>query len=105
MLVVSLTGEITSEVMAAFETCRQQIQDQQDLRTLILYFQNVSTICPEGVQVLAQIQREARARPAEIRLVSLSENLRARLVKMGVVRSLELSEDLRAALMSFVRAA
>lgn len=105
MLVVSLNGEITSQVMPAFETCRQQIQDVPELRTLIIFFQNVSAICPEGVQILAQIQREARARPAEIRLVSLSESLRGRLVKMGVVRSLELSEDLRSALMSFVRAA
>ncbi len=55
----------------------------------------------EAISVLAQMQRDIRSKPAELRLCALRENIRTKLIRMGVVRGLEVVDDLKTALMSF----
>ncbi|MBO9665455.1 MAG: STAS domain-containing protein [Bdellovibrio sp.] len=105
MLVVSLTGEISSYVVPALEACRQEILAKEEVRCVVFYFQNVDQISAEAIAWLAQVQREIRAREADLRLCSLKDTLREKLVRMGVVRSLEVTDDLKTALLSFGRAA
>ena len=105
MLVVSLAGEISNHVVPALEACRQEILAKEDVNCVVLYFQNVGQISPDGISMLAQIQREIRAKPANLRLCALNENLRTKLLKMGVVRGVEFTDDLKEALLSFGRAA
>ena len=105
MLVVSLNGEITNEVLPALEACRSEIQALEEVEGVVLYFCDVPAISDGGVQLLAQIQREIRARPADLRLVSLRESLRTKFERMGLIRALELVEDLKTALLSFRKVA
>ncbi|MGE5086099.1 MAG: STAS domain-containing protein [Bacillota bacterium] len=105
MLVVSLTGEISNHVVPALEACRQEILAKEDVNCVVLYFQNVGQISPDGISMLAQIQREIRSKPAHLRLCSLNEALRTKLMKMGVVRGMECADDLKEALLSFGRIA
>lgn len=100
MLVVSLTGEISSNALAALESCRQEILAKKDAACIVLFFQDVESISSDAIPLLAQIQRDIRQKPAELRLC-LKEALREKLVRMGVVRGLEVAEDLRSALLSF----
>lgn len=104
MLVVTFSGEISTPVLAALEACRQELLAKREVRCVVLYFQNVESISADAIPWLAQLQREIRMRPAEIRLCALREGLRERLVRMGVIRGLEVAEDLKSALLSFSRA-
>ncbi|WP_253696954.1 STAS domain-containing protein [Bdellovibrio bacteriovorus] len=101
MLVVSLTGEITSQVVPALEACRQELLGKKDFSRVVIYFQDVDAISLDAVPVLAQMQREIRAKPADLRLASLRESLKEKLIRMGVVRGLEVADDLKTALLSF----
>jgi anti-anti-sigma factor len=105
MLVVSFQGDMTTVVLPGLEACRTEILSKKEIRCVVLYFGEVGLISSDAIPVLAQIQRDVRARPADLRLVGLKESIRERLVKMGVVRGMEISEDLRSALMSFARTA
>lgn len=105
MLVVTMQGELNSFVLPALEACRQEILSKKEVRCVVLYFQEVDAIASDAIPLLAQMQREIRAKPADLRLASLSETLRERLVRMGVIRGLEVAEDLKTALLSFGRAA
>ena len=105
MLVVSLIGEINSHVLPALEACRQEILSKEDVRCVVLYFQDVDSLSPDAISLLAQMQREIRSKPADLRLCSLKQSLREKLVRMGVIRGLEISEDLKAALTSFGKVA
>lgn len=104
MLVVSFSGEINTPVLPALEACRQELLAKTEVSCVVLYFQDVEAISSDAIPWLAQVQREIRLKPAEVRLCSLRENMRERLVRMGVVRGLEIAEDLRTALLSFRRA-
>ncbi len=105
MLVVSFTGELTAVVLPGLEACRTEILAKEDIKCVVLYFQQVGTVSPEAIPVLAQMQREIRARGVELRLCSLKDGLREKLVRMGVVRGMEVTDDLRTALISFGRVA
>ena len=105
MLVVSFCGEMSSVVGPGLDACRIEILSKENLKCVVLYFQDVPGVSPEAIAVLAQMQREIRSRGLELRLCSLKENLREKLVRMGVIRSLEVAEDLRAALLSFGKVA
>lgn len=104
MLVVSFSGEINTPVLPALEACRQELLAKREISCVVLYFQDVDSISADAIPWLAQVQREIRLKPAEIRLCSLRENLRERLVRMGVIRGLEVADDLKSALLSFSRA-
>ncbi|WP_413944398.1 STAS domain-containing protein [Bdellovibrio sp. HCB-162] len=104
MLVVSLTGEITSQVLPSLEACRQELLGKHEVSRVVLYFQDIEAISMDAIPLIAQIQREIRSKPADLRLC-LKENLREKLVRMGVVRGLEVADDLKTALLSFSRAA
>ncbi|WII71510.1 STAS domain-containing protein [Bdellovibrio sp. 22V] len=105
MLVISLIGEITPQVIPSLEACRQELLAKSEVSRVVLYFQDVETISMDAIPILAQIQREIRSKPADLRLCSLKESLREKLVRMGVVRGLEVADDLKTALLSFGRAA
>ena len=105
MLVVTFQGDMTSSILPGLEACRSEILSKKEIRCVVLYFGDVGLISSDAIPLVAQIQREVRAKPAELRLVGLKENIRERLVKMGVVRGMEIADDLRAALTSFPRAA
>lgn len=103
MLVVSFNGEMTAQILAALEACRQELS-KKEVSCVVFYFQDVEGMSSEAISLLAQMQREIRAKPAELRLCSLKENLRTKLIRMGVVRGLEVVDDLKTALLSFGRA-
>lgn len=105
MLVVSFSGEISTPVLAALEACRQELLSKSEVRCVVLYFQDVGSISTDAIPWLAQVQRDIRLKPAEVRLCALPGALRERLVRMGVVRGLEVADDLKSALLSFSRAA
>ncbi|WP_415062137.1 STAS domain-containing protein [Bdellovibrio sp.] len=105
MLVVSLVGQITAQVLPALEACRQELLSKREVRCVVLYFQDVESISMDAIPLIAQMQREIRLKPADLRLCALPLGLREKLVRMGVVRGLEVAEDLKSALLSFNRAA
>lgn len=103
MLVVSLAGQITAQVLPALEACRQELLSKQEVSCVVLYFQDVDSISMDAIPLIAQMQREIRLKPASLRLCALPVGLREKLVRMGVVRGLEVAEDLKSALLSFSR--
>jgi anti-anti-sigma regulatory factor len=106
MLVVSFTGEEMSPVVVpALEACREEILSKGEVSQVVFYFQNVDRISNEALASFAQLQRDVRAKPADLRLCSMKVPLREKLVRMGVVRGLEVAEDLKSALLSFPRTA
>ncbi|MEK2690779.1 STAS domain-containing protein [Bdellovibrio sp. GT3] len=106
MLVVSFTGEeMTPGVVPALEACRQEILSKEEVRQVVFYFQNIDRISTEALASFAQLQRDIRAKPADLRLCSMKSPLREKLLRMGIVRGLEVADDLKAALLSFPRAA
>ncbi|QDK39681.1 hypothetical protein DOE51_06570 [Bdellovibrio sp. NC01] len=105
MLVVSFTGELTPVVAPGLEACRQEILAKPEVKCVVFYFQDVGSVHPDAIPVLAQMQRDIRSRGLELRLCSLKQPLREKLVRMGVVRGMEVTDDLRSALISFGKVA
>ncbi|WP_413578188.1 STAS domain-containing protein [Bdellovibrio sp. HCB290] len=106
MLVVSFSGEeMSAGVVPALEACRQEILAKEEVKQVVFYFQNIDRISTEALSSFAQLQRDIRAKPADLRLCSLKDSLREKLLRMGIVRGLEVAEDLKTALLSFPRAA
>ena len=101
MLVVSFTGELTPAVAPGLEACRQEILAKPEVKCVVFYCEEVGAVHPEAIPALAQMQREIRSRGIELRVCSLKQALREKLVRMGVVRGMEVAEDLRSALISF----
>ncbi len=99
-LVVTLDGDLHSDVMPALEALKVEILGKKEIRQVVLYFKEVTIISTDAISILALMQREIRAMPAELRLCSLEDKIKERLVRMGVVRGLELTDDLRSALLS-----
>lgn len=96
---------MTPGVVPALEACRQEILSKEEVRQVVFYFQNIDRISTEALASFAQLQRDIRAKPADLRLCSMKSPLREKLLRMGIVRGLEVADDLKAALLSFPRAA
>ena len=103
MLVVSFTGDLNSQVLASLEVCREEVMRKSKATNVVLFFQQVESMSTEVVSWLAQMQREIRMKPAELRICGLRTNMKERLVKMGIIRGMELADDLKTALLSFER--
>lgn len=102
MLVVSFTGDLTSQVLPSLEACRDDVRKSKATQ-IVLFFQQVESLSSEAISFFTQLQRDIRMKPAELRVCGLRPNIRERLVKMGIIRGLELAEDLKSALLSFDR--
>ena len=106
MLVVSFTGELSPGVVPGLEACRLEVlAKKDDVKCIVLYFQGVSSVSPDAITVLAQMQREFRSSGMDLRLCALKEALRDKLIRMGIVRGMECTEDLKTALLSVGRQA
>lgn len=102
-LVVSFVGALDNTMVGEMERCKSEIQEQNDIRALVLNFAEVSEIGYDIIPILTQIQQAARSRSIQIRLSALPAPLLDKLHRKGVVRRAELAGDLKEALMVLAR--
>jgi anti-anti-sigma regulatory factor len=101
MLVVTLTGDLSTASLAQLDSCRKEILGKKEVRCVVLYFQKVEQVTTDVIPFVTQLQRDIRTKPSELRLCGLKSSIRERLLKTGVIRGLEIAEDLKSALLSF----
>lgn len=104
-LVVSFVGSISNTVLEQIERCKSEIQEQADVRALVLHFAEVTDIAFDAIPVIAQIQHMARTRNMVLRLSGLVPEVLEKLHKKGIIRKPELAPDLKEALVHVARAA
>jgi anti-anti-sigma factor len=106
LLVVTLQGELSGRSAEILESCRKEILERKEaINRVVLSFQEVEHISLDVIPVFAQLQREIRSMPADLRLCALKSGVREKLIRMGVVRGREVADDLKAALLSLPKAA
>jgi anti-anti-sigma regulatory factor len=103
MLVILFSGTFSVSCVETLEQCKDEALQTQEVSYVIVDFSNVKNFSLDGVPALAQFQKTIRARQLELRLCGLSEELRAKLVRLGVVRQAELSPSLKDALFMIKR--
>lgn len=104
-LVVSLSGDATPESQEVLKQCAEEIKRIRDVAFVVINMSGVSSMSREAVQFFAQIQKEARSKPAQLRICNLASEVKDRLIKLGVVRSLEIADSLDIALAHMTLAA
>lgn len=101
-LVVSFVGRIDKDSLEKLEKAEAEMNSQENLKYVILYFREVPNVSLEAISALTGIQRRIREK-YQLRVCSLKPDLKQRLIRMGVVRGLELTDNLQTTLLDLKR--
>jgi anti-anti-sigma regulatory factor len=96
-LVVSFVGRIDKDCLDKLEKAEAEMNSQENLKYIILYFREVPNVSLEAISALTGMQRRIREK-YQLRICSLRPDLKQRLIRMGVVRGLELTDNLQSTL-------
>lgn len=100
ILVATLVGTLERRSTPILEECAQEIA-KRDVRWVILNFRDVpKDLDLSLIPLLARIQKQIRARPAELRLAAIHPELKKILFDRGILRQEELCDNLAQALQS-----
>ncbi len=99
-IVVSLLGRMNSKAVPMLNELMAELGLNGTATVLVFNLRDVSEIGGDALQVFAQIQKNARARPAELRLAGVKPELKTRLLTEGIIRTSELFDNLQAAIMA-----
>lgn len=102
VLVVHLFGEMNSKSAPQIGRCLEEISPQPHVKFVIFSFSNVTHINGDAVQALAQMQRDIRSKSA-LRICGMKPELKEKLTRLGVIRSLEMVDSLREGIDSISR--
>ncbi|MGE0526955.1 MAG: STAS domain-containing protein [Bdellovibrionales bacterium] len=107
VVIANLTGELQARAAPAVETFKDEILGRDAARVVILNFSEVTAINGDVIPCVAQLLKSVRSKPAELRLCSLSPEVKDKLNRYGLLRSIEVAEDIKRAIHSIrpVRAA
>ena len=100
MLVVSIVGPLTKENQPIFKECNEEILKLSS-KWIILNFRDVSPLVDLSyIELLDQLQKKIREKPAFLRLSGVHPELRKVLQEKQIVRPEELVNNLSEALSS-----
>lgn len=102
-LVVSFRGNLDLGAMVDLERCKSEIDEQEDVRALILHFAGVKDVTFDAIPALTRIQASARARGMVLRLSGLDPELADKLHKRGVLRRQEAVNDIKDAILMIAK--
>jgi anti-anti-sigma regulatory factor len=97
-LVVSFVGRIDKDCLDKLEKAEAEMNSQENLKYIILYFREVPNVSLEAISALTGMQRRIREK-YQLRICSLRPDLKQRLIRMGVVRGLELTDNLQSTIL------
>jgi anti-anti-sigma regulatory factor len=100
-VVASLVGLLEEAAMKRFEQLNEDIF-KIDFSKLVINFRDVSGISNEIIPLFARLQKQARAKQADLRICGLKPDLKERLNRAGILRPHEQSDNLQAALQSMI---
>ena len=99
MIVILFSGTFNVSCVETLEQCKGEALVVKEVTHVIVDFTNVKNFTLEGVPAFVQFQKSMRVRNLHLRLSGLSDELRVKLVRLGVIRQSEVSPSLKDALL------
>ena len=99
-IVISLLGRMNSKAVPKLNELIAELAQHTSGMVIVFNLRDVSEISGDSLQLFAQIQKEGRARPAELRLAGVKPELKTRLLTEGIIRTSEIYDNLQAAIMA-----
>jgi len=100
LLVISLLGAGTKANETIIEKCQKEISEKQGIKSVVVSFQDVSSLDFAGAAALVRLQKSIRDRPSAVRICCLKTDFRIRLDDRGAIRTQEICKDLAESLKS-----
>jgi len=100
LLVISLLGAVTKANEMVIEKCQKEISEKQGIKSVVISFQDVSSLDFAGAAALVRLQKTIRDRPSALRICCLKIDFRVRLEDRGAIRTPEICKDLAESLKS-----
>lgn len=97
-LVASLVGLLNDQHAELMQPLLTEVHDNTSALIFIFNFRDLGEIDGDAVSMLAQIQKDIRSKPAEVRLCGLRPELKAKLLNRGVIRTSEIYDNLQVAI-------
>lgn len=100
ILVACFAGVLNFEGISDFHGAIKEIFSEPSIRFIAVDFFQVQNITMDAIPAFLQFQKIARDRKQDLRLCGMNEDLKEKLLKLGVVRRNELSVSLREAVVA-----
>jgi anti-anti-sigma regulatory factor len=98
ILVAAFIGTISVHTISLFEKFAQEIIEARSAKFIAIDLSGLENISLEGVPGFVRLQKIIRDRNQAFRISGLSEDLKAKLNKLGVIRFPELTGHLKESL-------
>lgn len=95
LLVVAISGSLSQDSLSEFEKCRLEMISDPDIRFVAIDLSNLGNITLDAIPSFVQFQKGLRDQKIEFRISGLSDDLRVKLQRMGVIRFPEISKSLK----------
>lgn len=93
--VLSFSGVLAIDSEAEFTECMNQTFGDPNTKFLIVDFSKVGNVTMDLIPAFVQFQKTARNKNWEIRLCGIGDDLKEKLLKLGVIRYREISNNLK----------
>lgn len=102
-LIGILSGKLQQSSVSDFASFQSEVLQTEDVKCVLLDLSQISAVTLDAVPSLVLFQKNLRAKGVQFWLCGLSEPLREKLAKLGVIRSIEVASSLRAAVETVAR--
>lgn len=103
--VINFSREITEEALDAqpLDNCKPGALKSQGVRFIVMDFSKVSNLTFGAVPAFTRFQKAVRFHGMELRLCGMRDDLKQKLIRLGVIRNSELSPSIKEALILIAR--
>jgi len=97
-MVISLIGPVNDRAVPVLQSLHSEIRDNSEASLFIFNFRDMLELSGDAVCLLAQIQKDIRCKPSEVRLCGLRPKLKNKLLSRGIIRTSEIFDNLQVAI-------
>lgn len=98
ILIVWLTGDLYHGAQESLDACWLEVDTDTDIRFVFLDLGRLGSVNADAIPAFTKFQKQIRAKQIELRVCGMSDELKERLAKKGVLRLDEVSANLKTAL-------
>ena len=103
VLVVAFSGSLNAHALPEFEKCRQSLTEDKGIRFIAIDLTNLENLSADAVSPFVQLQKNLRDSKIEFRISGMNDNLKEKLLNLGVLRSQELTKNLKESLATGIK--
>ncbi len=95
VVAVHFSGVLGLEGEAEFRKFTSEVLSDPSIRAVVMDFQSVTNVTIDLIPSLVLFQRQCRIQRMQVRLCAFPEQLKKKLLRLGVIRNREISASLR----------